>query len=125
MADATPCGQSTVKNYIANPLADDSDNEKRINKTENKALREKKEKDKQKEKQFKSRNNFASNVRGFAPSSFPFPMQPFRKPMPFQFGFTGMSGPRFLIGCFNCGKPNHQREDCRELKSDKQDEERI
>ena len=119
MADASPCGWSTVKNYVSNPLADDSDDEKRINKAENKALREKKEKDKQKEKQFKSRNNFANNVRGFAPSNFPFPRQPFRGPMPFQFGFSGMSGSRFPIGCFPCGKPNHRRKDCPELKSDK------
>lgn len=50
MADASPCGWSTVKNYITNPLADDSDDEKRMFKAENKAIKEKKEKEKQKEK---------------------------------------------------------------------------
>lgn len=85
---------------------------KRNNKTENKALKEKKEKGKQKEKQ-KSRNNFSTNDRGYAPFKFPFPRQPF------QFGIPRMSGPRFPIGCFHCGKPNHQRKDCPELKPSK------
>lgn len=79
---------------------------KRNNKTENKG------KGKQKEKQ-KSRNNFSTNDRGYAPFKFPFPRQPF------QFGIPGMSGPRFPIGCFHCGKPNHPRKDCPELKPSK------
>lgn len=79
---------------------------KRNNKTENK------EKGKQKEKQ-KSRNNFSTNARGYAPFKFPFPRQPF------QFGIPGMSGPRFPIGCSHCGKPNHQRKNCPELKPSK------
>lgn len=118
MADTSPGGWSTVKNYISNPLADDSDDEKRINKAENKALRERKEKKKQKEKQ-KSRTIFSTNVRGYAPFNFPFPRQPFRGPAPFQFGSPGMSGPRFPIGCFHCRKPNHQKKDCPELKPSK------
>lgn len=82
IADTSPGGWSTVKNYISNPLADDSDDEKQINKGESKALREKREKEKQKEKQ-KSRSNFSTNVRGYAPFNFPFPRQPFRRPAPF------------------------------------------
>lgn len=39
-----------LKIYISNPLADDSDYEKRRNKTRNKALKEKNEKEKQTEK---------------------------------------------------------------------------
>lgn len=42
MADASPCGWSTVKNYVTNPLADDSDDEKRMFKAENKAMKERK-----------------------------------------------------------------------------------
>ena len=110
MADASPCGWNTVKNYVSNPLADDSDDEKRINKAENKALKEKKEKQKGKN----SKNSFSNDVRGFAP--FTFSRQPFRGPTPFQFGFPGMPGPRFPIGCFHCGKPDHKRKECPELK---------
>lgn len=110
MADASSCGWNTVKNYVSNPLADDSDDEKRINKAENKALKEKKERQKGKN----SKNNFSNDVRSCAP--FTFPRQPFRGPTPFHFGFPGMSGPRFPIGCFHCGKPDHKRKECPELK---------
>lgn len=116
MADASPCGWSTVKNYVTNPLADDSDDEKRMFKAENKAMKEKKEKEKQKEK-LKSKSSY-SNVRSSAPY-FPFPArQPFRGPTPFGFPIMPAAS-RFPIGCFHCGKPNHQRKECPELKSAK------
>lgn len=82
MTDTFLGGWSTVKHYILNPLADDSDDEKRIDTAENKALKENKEKEKQKEKQ-KSRNNFSTNVRGYASFNFPYPRQPFRGPASF------------------------------------------
>jgi hypothetical protein len=110
MADTSPCGWNTVKNYVSNPLADDSDDEIRINKAENKALKEEKERQKGKN----SKNSFSNDVRGFAP--FSFPRQPFCGPMSFQFGFPGMPGPRFPIGCFHCWKPDHKRKECAELK---------
>lgn len=72
MADASPCGWSTVQNSVTNPLADDSDDEKRMFKAESKAMKEKKEKEKQKEK-MKSKSTY-SNVRSPAPY-FPFPLE--------------------------------------------------
>ena len=50
IADQSQCGWNTVKNYITNPLAEDSDDEKRIFKAESKAQRDKKEKQKPKTK---------------------------------------------------------------------------
>lgn len=49
MTDIYPGAWSTVINYISNPLVEDSDDEKKINKAENKALK-KKEKESRKEK---------------------------------------------------------------------------
>lgn len=43
MTDIYPGAWSIVINYISNPMVEDSDDEKRINKTENKALKKKKE----------------------------------------------------------------------------------
>ena len=43
MADSSACGWNTVKNYISHPHADDSDDEKCINKVETKVRREKNE----------------------------------------------------------------------------------
>lgn len=45
MTDIYPGAWSIVINYISNPMVEDSDDEKRINKTENKALKKKKEKE--------------------------------------------------------------------------------
>lgn len=45
MIDIYPGAWSIVINYISNPLVEDSDDEKRINKAENKALKKKKEKE--------------------------------------------------------------------------------
>lgn len=45
MTDIYPGAWSIVINYISNPLVEDSDDEKRINKAENKALKKKKEKE--------------------------------------------------------------------------------
>lgn len=45
MTDIYPGAWSIVINYISNPLVEDSDDEKRINKAENKALKMKKEKE--------------------------------------------------------------------------------
>lgn len=50
MTDIYPGAWSIVINYISNPLVEDSDDEKRINKAENKALKKKKEKESRKEK---------------------------------------------------------------------------
>lgn len=43
MTDIYPGAWSIVINYISNPLVEDSDDEKRINKAENKALKKEKE----------------------------------------------------------------------------------
>lgn len=70
MTDIYPGAWSTVINYISNPLVEDSDDEKKINKAENKALKKKK---KRKAERKKSRNNFCTNVIGYAPFRFFFP----------------------------------------------------
>lgn len=45
MTDIYPGAWIIVITYISNPLVEDSDDEKRINKAENKALKKKKEKE--------------------------------------------------------------------------------
>lgn len=44
MTDIYPGAWNIVINYISNPMVEDSDDEKRINKTENKAKRRRKRK---------------------------------------------------------------------------------
>lgn len=61
MTDIYPGAWSIVITYISNPLVEDSDDEKRINSSE-------KEKGKGKQIGKKSRNNFCTNVIGYAPN---------------------------------------------------------
>ena len=75
IADTSEGGWKTVRQNDSNPVASDSDDESKINKTENRELRKRKSKGKK-----IPAKSIQSNPPQFAASSFPGKTQPFREP---------------------------------------------
>jgi hypothetical protein len=117
IADTSEGGWETVRQYESNPVASDSDDESKINKAENKALR----KHKFKGKKIPAKS-IQSNPPQFAASSFPGKNQPFREPQTWYTSFPvyqnqpGTSGYQRRGqqggGCFSCGSFQHWRNQC-------------
>ena len=113
--DTSEEGWEAVRQYESSPVASDSDDESKINKAENRALR------KFKGKKIPAKS-IQSNPHQFAASSFPGKNQPFREPQTWYTGFPvyqnqpGTSGYQRRGqqggGCFSCGSFQHWRNQC-------------
>ncbi|KAK3096538.1 hypothetical protein FSP39_001115 [Pinctada imbricata] len=111
IADTSEGGWDTVRNYESNPVASDSEDESRINRAENRALKKRKL---AKQKQSKS-SNAATSATAPSPG-----MQLFRAPQFLssqRFGSaqaasrgTGRNGG--FGACFACGSFSHWRNEC-------------
>lgn len=124
IADSSEAGWETVKQYETNPVASDTDDENRINKAENRALRKRKfksgKKDTKRYKNNASSTQFVPNNN--FPAQVPVQQQPFREPptwytgTPIYSGMPGTSGvttQRFQHGaCYSCGSMSHWRNKC-------------
>ena len=99
LADVSELGWKVVTEYEANPIASDSDDEKRIYKAEARANRKAKA-DKSKKKQ----NRFTPYSRNRQPTESP------ARPGVMRHGFQGQRQRPGL--CFACGKPGHWKIDC-------------
>ena len=82
IADKSEERRETVRQYESSPVASDSDDERKIKKVENRALRKRK---------FKGKKIPAKSIQSkppqFAASSFPGKTQPFREPQTWYAGF--------------------------------------
>lgn len=120
IADTSEGGWETVKEYTANPLASDSDDESKIRKAENRAVKKKKDKSLASKKGSGNgrynpysgahlRHGWGSPV--IQPgTSRGIQGQPFRTGAP-TFGANAFGG-RPRGACFGCGEYSHMRRDC-------------
>lgn len=123
IADSSPGGWETVRQYENNPVASDSDDEAKIYKAENRALKRKKP------MQSKGKTVAATVSRApspditFVPSMPMYPVRPFhQQPFPvrpfrgYQGNPTGAAfysaGAMPTGACFACGDFRHFRKDC-------------
>ena len=121
IADTSEAGWDTVKLYESNPIASDSDDESRINKAENRALRKRKLALSKKDGKAKSARN---NSVGMSVAATPYsllsqwgvsPLVPGAGPQPgpsAMSNFRGFTTKRPTGCCFACGEFSHYRRDC-------------
>jgi hypothetical protein len=130
IADTSAGGWDTVRNYVSNPIASDDEDEAKISKAENKALKRKKEK-----QAGKIPNAKRSGTTRFSPMDFNVPVRntPGVYGTPERSATTGFGrgnlfrpyfgGPRYNSTsgsygtaapgpCFACGEFSHFRRDC-------------
>lgn len=115
IADSSEGGWETVRQYEANPVASDSDDESKINRAESRALRKKKalQNARKRPKPSATVGSGSYNQRTFGPAvplSFqPQPYQQHGSFRPFRYGNTS----RTVLGpCFACGENTHLRRNC-------------
>lgn len=135
VADSSEGGWDTANQYQANPIADDSDDESKLQKAESRAIRKRKnkqmEQDKVKKQKLSGGFNNASHfispsVSGWGHAATPMWGQGTTMPFGGAAGFGGPSGslqsgaPNLFRGqgaagkgsCFGCGSFSHWRRDC-------------
>ena len=121
IADTSEGGWDTAKQYDANPIASDSDDESKIIRADNRAVRRKKAKSKQGDKGSKFRSNSNPSLLGavpnFIPPPFRGPQQPWFYGYPFQQGYT--AGKTQRGQCYSCGSYTHYRSNCPYVNSSK------
>ncbi|OWF54717.1 hypothetical protein KP79_PYT05036 [Mizuhopecten yessoensis] len=117
IADSSEGGRETVRQYEANPIASDSEDEGRINRAENRAIKRRKVKQSASKKQHSGRG--AGYNMGFGGSHGNI-QHPFRAPgAGVVFRSISITGNRNTLpsqgsagGCFSCGSPNYWRNEC-------------
>ena len=131
IADTSEGGWETVRQYVTNPLASDSDDESRLNRAESRAVKKKKEKQKSKSKSRASASfGYSDHVNqrvwgGAAGGAGAFPTQFQTQPVGPRFGsFRGFpvtavdQRTNLTLGpCYACGEYNHIRRTCPYTKS--------
>ncbi|CAG2197541.1 unnamed protein product [Mytilus edulis] len=124
IADSSEGGWETVRQYETNPVASDSDDESKINKAENKALR--KRNSKGKKAAAKPNFNYESSAPSQFNATFPAKNQPFRDPQSWYNGqalYHGQASQASTSGnhrgnqqrqgaCYGCGSFQHWRNQC-------------
>jgi len=120
IADTSEGGWDTAKQYDANPIASDTDDESRIIRADNRAVRKKKAKSKIADKGSKFRQN-NSSLLGATPGVVPMPFRGAQQP--FGYGYPsqqGVNAGRPQRGqCFSCGSFTHYRSNCPYVNSSK------
>ena len=116
IADSSEGGWETVRQYESNPVASDSEDEGKINRAENRAIKKRKSTKKSKSSADKSDHNVS--VAAMPPHLFRGP-QWFGGPQPFPFGQGAFRGPAPGAGrrggtgaCYSCGSFAHWRNEC-------------
>ncbi|CAG2185378.1 unnamed protein product [Mytilus edulis] len=120
IADSSEGGWDTVRQYETNPVASDTEDENKITKAENRAIKKRKFKA---SKKVKSSTNYVNNSAQNVPNiPAKFQQQPFREPQSGWYsGFplysnmpsTSGSQPRVQQGaCYGCGSNQHWRNRC-------------
>ena len=122
IADDSEAGWDTVKQYEANPVASDSDDENKIIKAENRALRKRKIKSATNFKKDKKPSNYSATTQYTANFPANLQQQLFRDPQTWFTGtpiYSGMPGTssansrKFPHGaCYGCGSMQHWRNRC-------------
>ncbi|KAL5499646.1 hypothetical protein EMCRGX_G011099 [Ephydatia muelleri] len=108
LADRSESGWAVVEEYDADVLADDSDDEKKIEKAEKAA--ERKLAKRRKVQEVKREGLAARSCLG--PGSEPTPKALFASPKPAIAGAM-VPRPKYPVGsCFQCGDPGHFRREC-------------
>lgn len=128
IADSSTGGWETVRMYESNPIASDSEDESKIYKAENRALKRKRSFSKNKTPTAtitRPVDNNSSYAGAMHPASGrPIIAQPMQRPRNFR-GYQGSFGttfPQFTNvqysggACFACGEFNHYRRDCPNIK---------
>ena len=116
IADRSECGWATVEEYMADELASDSDDEKRLFRAENRAkrkLKNEQKKNKTTRKPYLFRKDIGKLVQSDLSESGPSKViaPSMTRPVTPVAPSGGMLGP-----CFQCGKPGHLRRFCPEYK---------
>ena len=125
IADSSEGGWETVNQYVVNPLADDSEDESRLNRAESRAVRKKKNQKSKSKTKASAALGFTDSVNqgmwggmGAQPRAFPQQFQ-FQTVGPRFGSFRGYPFPGvdqrgvITIGpCFACGEANHIRRNC-------------
>ena len=107
LADRSESRWAVVEEYDADVLADDSDDEKKIEKAEKAAKR--KLAKRRKVQEVKLREGLAARSLP-RPGSEPTPKAPFASPKP---AIAAVPRPKYPVGsCFQCGDPGHFRREC-------------
>ncbi|XP_033728657.1 uncharacterized protein LOC117317821 [Pecten maximus] len=113
LADSSECGWETVKCYVTNPLASDSEDEKKINKAEAKANKKRKDKVAKKDSRAKYGRVYGGPGRSGGGGAV-------LSQLPSTSG-GNTAGQTFFRGqrrawaggaCFGCGDFSHYRKDC-------------
>lgn len=122
IADSSEGGWDTVKEYISNPLASDSEDEKKISRAEGRAVRKIKDKQKKRKNAYeaKQRRSVGSNST-FTPSSSTMQVDHIAPGNSrANTGSNQLFRPQNRIGgmgaCFFCGDFRHYRKDCPQLR---------
>ncbi|CAG2221670.1 unnamed protein product [Mytilus edulis] len=107
IADKSPAGWDTVREYMSDDLASDSEDEKKIRSAETRAIRGKKQKE---QARVKSRNGGNPSVRT-APEDLPSTSNSTNRNFrPYQ--YEKQVGPKSTDRCFRCNGQGHWRRDC-------------
>ncbi|CAG2243181.1 unnamed protein product [Mytilus edulis] len=121
IADTSEGGWDTARQYDANPIASDSEDEAKIIRADNRAVRKKKGKSKQVRgngsKTKASNQSLLGQAPNFVPQPFRGPQQPWFNGIPLQQGFN--AGKTQRGQCYSCGSYAHYRSSCPYVNSSK------
>ena len=126
-ADKSPAGWAAVDEYLSDELASNSDDDKRMKLSENRAMAKRKSE----KRKYPFRQPSATITRPYQNTNFAMQQQQFRAPPPppppsgrppfngyyqQQPAFQQRFQPPTNSLCYGCGKPGHWRRDCEEIK---------
>ena len=121
IADTSEGGWDTARQYDANPTASDSEDEAKIIRADNRAVRKKKGKSKQVRgtvsKTKASNQSLLGQAPNFVPQPFRGSQQPWFNGIPLQQGFN--AGKTQRGQCYSCGSYSHYRSSCPYVNSSK------
>ncbi|KAK3105235.1 hypothetical protein FSP39_020415 [Pinctada imbricata] len=111
LADKSPAGWETVKEYLSDDLASDSEDEKRIRAAESRAMRARKQKKSLGVRKSDSRPSTQASRSDATSGSVSNPFRPYRK---------YVSVAKSTDVCFACNEKGHWRKDCQKINKQSQ-----